>query len=155
MKKKKRSRYLVDPKVQVPLLVRMVLYGLAYLGAIASLVGLQVVLSNQDVSSSVLAARVAVSFGPALLASVVMLPLVLFDCVRFSNRFCGPMHRLRGQVAKLVDEGNAEKLTFRRDDFWYELAEQFNRLADKMERLEQSQTSVNDEACDAQPAGHA
>jgi hypothetical protein len=137
----KRKRYLVDPRVQVPLLARMAVYGFAYLGAICVLIAVQVALSSPAVDTTVLSARIAVAFGPALLASLFVLPLVLFDCVRFSNRFAGPMKRLQRSVQQLVDEGQAERMVFRRDDFWFELAEQFNRLADRIEELEQAQGS--------------
>ena len=139
MNKSKRNLLLVDAKVQTPLLFRVTFYWLISLALMGLLIAIQVGYGSPSASLGLKLTRVLVAFGPALITSMLLLPLLLFDVVRYSNRFAGPMHRLRREFAKLADTGQAEQLDFREGDFWKELADQFNRIADRMERLEHAQ----------------
>lgn len=134
MKKSKRHLLLIDPKVQVPLLCRVTFYWLVSLTLMGLLIAIQIGLGSPNASFGVRMTRMVVSFGPALITSVLLLPLLLFDCVRFSNRFAGPMHRLRREFARLADTGEADRLHFREGDFWKDLADQYNRIAERTSR---------------------
>ena len=49
---------------------------------------------------------------------VILLPVFLYDTVKLSNRFAGPVIRLR-RAMQAISQGNAvEKLQFRENDFW-------------------------------------
>lgn len=75
-------------------------------------------------------------FGPALIASFLLLPLVLVDVLRHSNRFVGPMVRMR-RLMRAVAEGKPVSPVFFRDgDFWQEFAADFNALARRVQELE-------------------
>jgi nitrogen fixation/metabolism regulation signal transduction histidine kinase len=74
---------------------------------------------------------------PTLLASVLLLPLVLLDCVRFSNRFVGPLFRLGRAMDRLADGQRVHNIVFRQGDFWFQLAQTFNRLNERIIQLEQ------------------
>jgi len=124
---------MVDPKLQIAVLCRVTLYWLVAVSILCLLAALQVVLTSSTVGYELLMNRVLVAFGPALIASIIALPLLLLDCVRFTNKFAGPMHRLRSEVEKLADTGEASPINFRKGDFWYDLAEQFNRLASRLQ----------------------
>lgn len=143
MDRAKRKTLLIDARVQVPLLWRVTLYWLLGVTAMGVMVGVQVMLSSDSASADVLVSRTLLAFGPALVASMFVLPMMLFDCVRFSNRWAGPMYRLRGKFKQLADTGACERIEFRKDDFWYELGEQFNRVA---ERLQEREREVHDES---------
>ncbi|MGI9457346.1 MAG: hypothetical protein ACR2NU_12350 [Aeoliella sp.] len=133
MKTHKRKRLMVDPKLQIAVLCRVTMYWLVAVTVLCLMAAVQVVLTDSAVGYELLANRVMIAFGPALIASVIALPLLLFDCVRFTNKFAGPMHRLRREVKQLADTGKAEPMDFRKGDFWYDLAVQFNRLAERMQ----------------------
>ena len=68
-------------------------------------------------------------YGPALSASLMLLPVVLLDVIRVSNRFVGPVKRLRQGLADVADGRPAQPLNFRDSDFWCDLANNFNRAA--------------------------
>ena len=132
MKKHKRSKLFVDPKLQIAVICRVTLYWLVSVAVLALLAAVQVVLSSNAVGYEVLVGRVLTAFGPALIASVIVLPLLLFDSVRFSNKFAGPMFRLRTEMQNLAETGQGTPLKFREGDFWYDLANSYNAIAERM-----------------------
>jgi hypothetical protein len=68
-----------------------------------------------------------------LATSLLLLPIVVFDMVRFTNRLVGPMVRLRTALRCLCQGRPCEPLRFRHGDFWTELAEEFNALAARVQ----------------------
>lgn len=142
----KRTRLFIDPPVQGRLLCRVVIYWLTGVAVIGALAGLQVWMERSGAPTSVVLNRALLAFGPALIAAFVLLPLILFDALRFSNKFAGPIFRLRNAVRRLADGSSYEPIHFRKGDYWFDLAEEFNRLADRLERLEEvaAQAALND-----------
>jgi len=56
-------------------------------------------------------------------------PVFVLDTIRFSNRFVGPVTRLRRNLRDLKS-GQVETLKFRGHDFWNEMANEYNELAE-------------------------
>ena len=63
------------------------------------------------------------------MASLLLLPGVIFDLVRLSNRFAGPMFRLRRSMHDLAQGKPVDAVHFRHGDFWQEFADDFNTIA--------------------------
>lgn len=99
-----------------------------------------------DLYESVLA-----RFGPVLLAAVLLLPLVLWDYIRLTNRFAGPVLRLRRTMRQVTAGEQVQPITFRDGDFWSDFAEDFNELLDKVQVAldAQSNDGVNISRTDA------
>ena len=57
---------------------------------------------------------------PFAIASFVLLPLVIIDIVRLSNRFTGPLLRMRRSMRALAQGEQVEPLKFRDADFWHD-----------------------------------
>ena len=144
MKRRIRTRMLVDPKLQGALLCRTLLYWFLCVTAVLLLAGVQAIWSSQEVSTPLLVSRVALAGGPALIASLLVLPLVAFDSVRFSNKFTGPMHRLRRCASDLADGKAVDPVVFREGDYWEDLAVQFNRLASEISQLRAEKAQPQD-----------
>ena len=72
-------------------------------------------------------------FGPALVASTLLLPLVILDMIRLSNRFTGPLLRLRRSMRELARGEHVEPIEFRDGDYWQEFANEFNVLAARVQ----------------------
>ena len=77
-------------------------------------------------------------FSPAIVASVVVLPLFIFDILKLSHKIAGPLERLSAEMQKLADGESVEPLRFRDGDYWPELAEKFNELAEKVQSERES-----------------
>ena len=68
-------------------------------------------------------------YTPVVVVSLILLPGVIFDLVRMSNRFAGPVYRLRGLMRDLARGKPVEPVRFRHGDFWQEFADDFNTVA--------------------------
>lgn len=128
MLSRKRQRLLVDRKVQLALLWRVTGYWMYCLVAVMFLLVCWVFFTDRPSSSAELVRRMWSQFAPALAASFLVLPLVLIDCLRLSSRFVGPIFRLRQAMQSMSGGGSTAPLKFRDNDFWSELASDFNRL---------------------------
>lgn len=151
----KRRQLLVDPKVQGALLTRAVLYwGYCLLGA-WSFVCLWKMVTSPASGFDVQFDESLFYCGPMVVATVAILPLVLVDLLRVTNRFVGPLFRLRRDMRKLVNGEPVRQIAFRKNDYWRETAEEFNALADHVQRLErelaaaQQQLSARRDAAEA------
>lgn len=68
-----------------------------------------------------------------LAAALLIMPLVLWRLVALSHRFVGPIVRLRRVMGEVVEGGEPKPITFRRGDYWNELAEHYNALLQRFE----------------------
>lgn len=140
MKVFQRSRVFVDPKVQGGLILRVLMYWVLAVAAIGLLVTMQVAVGSKTAGWDMLFSRALLAFGPALIASVIILPLVLIDALRFSHRLAGPMFRLKKEFKNVADGGEFKPLVFREGDHWYELATEFNRVAAELNAHRQKES---------------
>lgn len=58
----------------------------------------------------------------------LLLPLVIYDIVRTSHAFTGPIGRVRQQLAKLMQNPNCTPLVLRGDDYLHEITGPVNNL---------------------------
>lgn len=79
---------------------------------------------------------------PSLPSLILILPLVVFDVVRLSHRFVGPVYRLREHLTKLNANSKTSPLHFRDDDYWQQLAQPINTLQERILTLEQRVASL-------------
>jgi len=84
-------------------------------------------------------------YGPALSASLMLLPIVMMDVLRMSNRFVGPVLRLRKGLREVAEGRPAQPLNFRDDDFWREMATDFNRAAAHVARAAAERSAATEE----------
>ena len=68
------------------------------------------------------------SYSAAILASLVLLPLIVWDMIRFSHRVVGPLIRLEREMQRLAEGESVRPLRFRENDYWHGLAKRFNGL---------------------------
>ncbi|NIP86198.1 MAG: hypothetical protein GTO03_11765 [Planctomycetales bacterium] len=132
MSKRNRKRYFVDFQVQGALLVRTAVYWVFCLFGVATMLLVWRVFSEPAAPFAVQLQELWQRFAPALVASLLLLPLVMMDTVRTSNRFAGPMFRLRRSMKALACGERVEPVYFREHDFWRDLAQDFNAIAAKL-----------------------
>ncbi len=128
-----RKRLFIDYRVQGALAVRVVLYWLMCLLAITLvLLGWGMVTGPIRPINAHLTELWAL-YGSAAVASLLLLPAVIFDLLRLSNRFAGPMFRLRRSMHDLAQGKPVAAVRFRQSDFWREFADDFNTVAARAE----------------------
>ncbi len=130
----RRTKY-IDPAVQGALVRRLVLHWVTFTTVTALFViGLQW-FEDPFASLAGTLQHAWSSYGAIVLLLTCLAPIFIYDSIKVSSRFTGPIHRLREGLKGLAGGQSVPALTFRGDDFWQELAEDFNRVADRMRRL--------------------
>ena len=130
--KRMRKRLFVDPRVQGALVARVLLYWVVCVVTIALMLLCWSVFQTPRMFYSFFDDMWA-RYAPALLASFVLLPMVIVDVIRWSNRFAGPLFRLRRSMRALGRGEHVEPLRFRDGDFWQEFAEEFNAVVARVQ----------------------
>jgi hypothetical protein len=144
-----RSQNFVDSPVQGALLRRIFLHWCSFFFVLAAaVVSLETLLGDPAKNFSDRFWQEANSFKLIAVVMLSLLPAFMLDTIRFSNRFVGPVSRLRRGLRELK-EGKAERIQFRGNDFWTEMGNEFNGLIDLVEaqryeiaRLRQQQEPV-------------
>ena len=156
----KRRQYFVDPKVQGALLVRLLGYWTVTLVTVTALVLCWRIVTTPPRAFSMLVNEMVFHYGAALVASLLLLPLIVLDCVRMSNRFVGPLYRIRRCMRDILAGVPVPPIHFRDDDFWLDVVDEFNALAAKLQRLEddlaeaRGQSPFGDESFEEPVAAH-
>lgn len=125
---RRRQKLLVDAKVQGTLISRAVLYWLYCLLSVTLLITCWSVLTQPPATSFELLQLMWSACGPTLFGSAIVMPIVLVDLLRVSNRFAGPIHRMRREMRKLASGEAVQPVQVREGDFWFDFAEDFNRI---------------------------
>ncbi len=136
----RRCRNFVDPPVQGALLRQAIEY---WFWASATFMFIILVyrvapawLSGKSQATS----GIGYHLTPYLIASAALFPIVVFSANRFSNRFAGPMVRIRGSLKQLAQGETPPPLEFRKTDFWKDLADDINMI---IARLESEQPTLD------------
>jgi hypothetical protein len=140
-----RKQLFVDPRVQGALVLRVMLYWLECMLSIVLMFLCWRIMTDPGRLLQDQLGDIWFDYGPACLASVALLPLVVLDIMRLSNRFCGPLLRLRRSLRELARGECVEPLEFRGSDYWPNLAQEFNAVAARV----QEQSGVTPPAKDA------
>lgn len=131
-----RNRLFVDPEVQAALLLRIVTYWIVCLAAVALMLLCQQIIAGPPRPVFAHLEDLWFRFGPPFFASLVVLPLILMDIIRMSNRFSGPLIRLRRAMRALARGETVPPLRFRQGDFWKNFADEFNAVVERVAELE-------------------
>ena len=132
-----RRRILIDSGVQGTLVRRTGLYAAATAIYLLVIFILSDALSHpkEPVSESLLRCLdEAVFWAPGLM---LLAPLFAYDLIHISNRFVGPMFRLRRELRKLSNGETVGPMFSRQGDFWSDASESFNRLREELLELRQ------------------
>lgn len=132
----RRDSFFVDPVVQGKLGWKIVSYWFFCLLAVELFVACWLVWLLRPESSLELVRLVMQVCAIPFAASLLLMPIVIFDSMRFSHRFAGPMVRLRRVMRDLADGKPTSPVAIREGDFWNDFAADFNRLAKRVEQLE-------------------
>jgi hypothetical protein len=132
----KRRQYFVDPKVQGALLVRLLGYWTVTIVTVTALVLCWRIVTTPPRAFLTLVSEMLFHYGAALVASCLLLPLIVLDCVRMSNRFAGPLYRVRRCMRDLAAGLPVPPIHFREGDFWTDVANEFNAVSARLQQLE-------------------
>jgi len=145
MNRTRRTIFLVDREVQGALMLRMIVFWLFCLHSICLMLICWSAYSGPSRRFVDLFSDIYFRYGPALSATLILLPIVMMDALRMSNKFVGPVMRLRGGLRDLAEGRPAQPLNFRDDDFWRDMATDFNRAAAHVARAAADRSVATEE----------
>lgn len=133
MAQHKRLKLFIDQRVQGALVLRAILYWFCCLTTITVMLIVWRIVGAGP-------ARVFYrhfdelwqQYSPPLIASLILLPLVIVDLIRLSNRFVGPIYRLRKVLREMAAGKDVANLSFREGDYWREIAGDLNAIAARL-----------------------
>ena len=137
MFKRKRRQLFIDRKVQGALILHSFSYWAFCLLSVTLMLLCYRITTGPVQPFFVHARELWYQFAPALLASTLLLPIVVMDCIRMSNKFAGPMFRLRNSMHTLAKGEPIGTIHFRENDFWCEMADDFNLISSRLQAAEQ------------------
>jgi hypothetical protein len=127
-----RKQFLVERKVQLTLGLRIVAQWFIFLAVSLVVTTFLYMPSNleqtlwQDFKTAVL------SQLPSITVFLALLPWFIHDSLKLSNRFAGPMVRLRTAIIHLTQGEDSPALAFRKGDYWTDMASEFNKLRERV-----------------------
>ncbi len=125
----RRKRNLVDFEVQTSLLRRMALQWVLFLIVNAlALYGWTFLVSGAEGQVGGHWTQFTQNYLPVLLVSLALLPVFLLDAAKLSNRFVGPILRVRRALAEAAAGKDIKPIHFRENDFWQSLADDLNSV---------------------------
>jgi hypothetical protein len=116
MRTSARHKLFIDRSVQGTLIYRIVLYWMLFVtGVFILLTGFPLVISwfmrsPGSPTAWQLMFQTWRAFWPALFASALLLPFLILDVIRVSNRFAGPVYRLHSALRDLADGSSTSPL---------------------------------------------
>ena len=125
-----REEIVVDRQLQKSLVLRVVAYWCFYMLAITQILLCWRIATGPDGSffSFFNIDDLLREHGIVLAASLIMLPVMVWDALRVSKRSAGSIHRLRKGLQALAAGEQVEPIQFRQRDQRDELAEDFNAV---------------------------
>jgi hypothetical protein len=140
-----RRKTFIDPRVQGSLVRRLVFHWLVFsiVTALASFILL--VLSNPFQPLSFHIENLTWTHGPLLLVMFFMIPVFVVDTIKLSHRFTGPIFALRRAMREVAEGQPPRHLKFRSNDFWQELAEEYNAMLAKLGANTDRTTAITDD----------
>ncbi len=71
-----------------------------------------------------------------VLGTILLIAFGMYIFLVVSNRVFGPIYRLHQTLRQVLQDGHIRKIHFRKDDYFHDLASDFNRVMDQLERSE-------------------
>ena len=122
---KKRYRLFADFKLQTLLCVRIAAYWICCQVTVLTTVFVMYSFESSGAESSASPWRFII---PAMVMSSIVLPIALLDLLYFSNKFAGPLMRVRRHLKKINQGHEVAPIKFRTGDYYKDLGDEINQL---------------------------
>ncbi len=130
----RRGKKFIDRQVQGRLVLGITVHWLLYFTLILCSIPMwhMITVSGFSKSFPLVLADSWSQMTPVFLFLAAVLPIFIWETLKLSHRFVGPMYRLRSAIRSINAGEEFRPVKFRDDDFWQEVADDFNTM---MERL--------------------
>ena len=146
-KNTKRRKALVDPEVQGGILRKIAIHWVLFFicNAMALMIWIRL-FEQPDADWGQTLGDTFHRFLPFFIITMALIPAFVWDTLKLTNRFAGPILRLRSALSDASAGRAVAPLHFRTNDFWQEIAQNFNTV---MERCSLSSDATPDQDLDA------
>lgn len=144
---KKRRKFLIDRPVQLGMVFRMLGQWMAFLAAVVCALPLfrAIVLGDIATPLNERLHNAGVDFVIVLVVFLLLLPYFIYDSFKMTNRFAGPMYRLHQQIKALSTGEPQRPINFRKNDYWQEVAKDFNAMIERLKEQETHEAAPEEE----------
>lgn len=138
-----RKQNFVDKTVQGGLVRRIFLHWLVFFVVTAmAVLSMKTLLGEPSLSLSERFTHEVKEFAYLGVVFIAIFPAFMLDTVRFSNRFVGPIARLRRHLNELGQDGETQDIKFRDNDFWQAIAGEFNDVNEMVQNQKKEIASL-------------
>lgn len=130
MSKDQRRIVVVDQELQHGLSRRLITYWAGTWFAVFAL-PIMARMISEPMSFDQLCQGIISDFWFPMLVSILLLPIVAWDCIRFSHRAAGPIFRINRVIRDMSNGKPAQEIRLRSNDFCGELADNVNLLIER------------------------
>ena len=128
----KRRKALVDSEVQGGILRKIAVHWVVFFVCNAMALMIWIRLFEQpDASWDQALEGTLRRFLPFFVITMALIPAFVWDTLKMTNRFAGPIFRLRNALSDASAGRAVKPLSFRSNDYWQEIAGDFNRLLER------------------------
>lgn len=137
-KSTRRKTNFVDPETQLSLLKRITFHWISFIVAnsVALMIWLMLFEQEPHASWGETFSLFVQRYAPFLIISAAMLPIFLRDTMRLSNKFAGPIQRLRRAMEAVAEGSHVKPIGFRKGDFLQDLATDFNLVLARYQKAQ-------------------
>lgn len=134
--KKKRRTTIFDPEFQGSVIRKITIHWIVFFGCniLALLIWVRL-FEQPDASWGQTFLDTVRRFLPFFVVTLALIPAFIWDTLKLTNRFAGPILRLREALAKAGQGNTVSPLRFRDNDFWQEMASNFNLMIHRRETV--------------------
>lgn len=146
----RRHKQLVDPDVQLGILRKVAVHWSIFFvcNAVALMIWIRL-FEQPDADWGQTFADTVRRFMPFFIITMALIPAFVWDTLKLTNRFAGPILRLRHALTDASEGRAVSPLRFRSNDFWKEIADDFNQALIRKGQIEtppdQPETDARDE----------
>ena len=127
---------MVSWSVQGPVLIRLIVHLVTFVSAMACMVMVFWMAMGNGPTKTVQQAEFNIAFWygflPFTICGVVLLPFILWDMMRITNRIAGPLYRFETILREFEETGVMPKAKLRDNDLMMDFCQHFNRFVDTM-----------------------
>lgn len=127
---RQKTNWFTNGELEVSLSRRLMVYWCGTLLAIFT-VPILARMTISDVPFDALAHKLVSDMWFPMVMSLLTLPIVFWDSIRFSQRFAGPVKRIGNELRRLADGETVSPVRLRGNDFCHDLADDFNHMMQK------------------------
>jgi hypothetical protein len=144
--KNRRKKLTVDPTVQWALVRQVLRHWIFFLVLTAIVMPMWVAAMSWDILGTSSSFEEAVVAGwqrtlPLVVIFIAIAPMIAYDILKVSHRFVGPVYRLHQAIRSLAEGAETPPIQLRKDDFWKDVAADFNTLAEQVASMRKAQTA--------------